>query len=196
MEGSGKILVTAVGINSQAGIIFTLLGAAMDEQQKQAKQRKKDAKKGKRKSDATSDQSPVDLEQGLTGNSHPAALPHVQVENPDKEMDAGPEISSKSREKSVLQAKLTRLAIQIGYAGSAIAMLTVLTLTVRFCIDKFWYLGEQWHSYYASYFVKFFIIGVTVLVVAVPEGLPLAVTLSLAYSVKVMLVSIMLCRTS
>lgn len=28
------------------------------------------------------------------------------------------------------------------------------------------------------------IIGVTVLVVAVPEGLPLAVTLSLAYSVK------------
>jgi len=34
-------------------------------------------------------------------------------------------------------------------------------------------------------FVKFLIIGVTVLVVAVPEGLPLAVTLSLAYSVKV-----------
>ena len=31
----------------------------------------------------------------------------------------------------------------------------------------------------------FFIIGVTVLVVAVPEGLPLAVTLALAYSVRV-----------
>lgn len=38
---------------------------------------------------------------------------------------------------------------------------------------------------YVQYFVKFFIIGVTVLVVAVPEGLPLAVTISLAYSVKV-----------
>lgn len=36
-----------------------------------------------------------------------------------------------------------------------------------------------------QFFVKFFIIGVTVLVVAVPEGLPLAVTISLAYSVKV-----------
>jgi P-type Ca2+ transporter type 2B len=35
--------------------------------------------------------------------------------------------------------------------------------------------------------VKFVIIGVTVLVVAVPEGLPLAVTLSLAYSVKKMM---------
>ena len=31
MEGSGKMLVTAVGVNSQAGIIFTLLGATGEE---------------------------------------------------------------------------------------------------------------------------------------------------------------------
>lgn len=43
MEGSGKMLVTAVGINSQAGIIFTLLGAAVDEQEAEIKK----AKKGK-----------------------------------------------------------------------------------------------------------------------------------------------------
>ena len=41
--------------------------------------------------------------------------------------------------------------------------------------------------YYINFYVKFVIIGVTVLVVAVPEGLPLAVTLSLAYSVKKMM---------
>ena len=41
--------------------------------------------------------------------------------------------------------------------------------------------------YYINHYVKFVIIGVTVLVVAVPEGLPLAVTLSLAYSVKKMM---------
>jgi len=35
--------------------------------------------------------------------------------------------------------------------------------------------------------LDFFIIGVTIVVVAIPEGLPLAVTLSLAYSVKKML---------
>jgi len=28
MEGSGKMVVVAVGVNSQAGIIFSLLGAA------------------------------------------------------------------------------------------------------------------------------------------------------------------------
>ena len=41
--------------------------------------------------------------------------------------------------------------------------------------------------YFINYYVKFVIIGVTVLVVAVPEGLPLAVTLSLAYSVRKMM---------
>lgn len=41
MEGSGKMLVTAVGVNSQAGIIFTLLGAAVDEQEAEIKKAKK-----------------------------------------------------------------------------------------------------------------------------------------------------------
>jgi len=35
--------------------------------------------------------------------------------------------------------------------------------------------------------IEFFIIVVTIVVVAVPEGLPLAVTISLAYSMKKML---------
>ncbi|KAK7078894.1 Plasma membrane calcium-transporting ATPase 3 [Halocaridina rubra] len=90
-------------------------------------------------------------------------------------------------EKSVLQAKLTKLAIQIGYAGSFIAVLTVVILILRFCVQTFVVDKKEWSPFYANHFVKFFIIGVTVLVVAVPEGLPLAVTLSLAYSVKKMM---------
>lgn len=41
MEGSGKIVVTAVGVNSQAGIIFTLLGAAVDQQEAEIRKMKK-----------------------------------------------------------------------------------------------------------------------------------------------------------
>lgn len=40
MEGSGKMLVTAVGVNSQTGIIMMLLGAAkaaVDEERKAQK---------------------------------------------------------------------------------------------------------------------------------------------------------------
>ena len=66
---------------------------------------------------------------------------------------------------------------------------TVIILILYFVIDTFGVQGRTWESectpIYIQYFVKFFIIGVTVLVVAVPEGLPLAVTISLAYSVKV-----------
>ena len=34
MEGSGKYLVTAVGLNSQTGIIFALLGATKETKEK------------------------------------------------------------------------------------------------------------------------------------------------------------------
>lgn len=67
--------------------------------------------------------------------------------------------------------------------------LTVIILIVRFLVDTFCIQGIPWTAecapIYMKFLVKFFIIGVTVLVVAVPEGLPLAVTISLAYSVKV-----------
>lgn len=40
MEGSGKIVVTAVGINSQSGIIFALLGAAAEDEKEKPKKNK------------------------------------------------------------------------------------------------------------------------------------------------------------
>ncbi|KAL1455133.1 hypothetical protein WDU94_009249 [Cyamophila willieti] len=161
MEGSGKMLVSAVGVNSQAGIIFTLLGAAVDEQEQEIKKKRK-------------------------GNSHLANIPVVH-----EEREAAPEKVEREddhkKEKSVLQAKLTKLAIQIGYAGSTIAVLTVVILVIQFCVKTFVIDGKHWKNVYANEFVRHLIIGVTVLVVAVPEGLPLAVTLSLAYSVKKMM---------
>lgn len=71
--------------------------------------------------------------------------------------------------------------------------ITVIILVVLFVVDTFWIQNLSWVKQctpvYIQFFVKFFIIGVTVLVVAVPEGLPLAVTISLAYSVKVRLLA-------
>lgn len=139
----------------------------------------------------------------VTSNSHgsvPAPIhdPHMKEANNDSvenHVDGGaggagdagdpPPSASHKKEKSVLQAKLTKLAIQIGYAGSTIAVLTVAILVIQFCVKTFAIDGKSWSNTYANQMVKYLIIGVTVLVVAVPEGLPLAVTLSLAYSVKV-----------
>ena len=40
-------------------------------------------------------------------------------------------------EKSVLQAKLTNLAIQIGYGGMAVSLITVIILSIQFSVDEF-----------------------------------------------------------
>jgi len=99
----------------------------------------------------------------------------------DDAMDEGED----GGDKSVLQAKLTNLAIQIGYFGMIVSLITVAILCIKFSVITFHFQGKTFEPYYINFYVKFVIIGVTVLVVAVPEGLPLAVTLSLAYSVKV-----------
>ena len=80
---------------------------------------------------------------------------------------------------------LTRVIDVVNVTGTAVALLTVVILILRFSITTFVMNKEPWEMEYLKNFVKFFIIGVTVLVVAVPEGLPLAVTLALAYSVRV-----------
>jgi len=69
--------------------------------------------------------------------------------------------------------------------GTAVAVVTVIMLMVRFTVEVFVVMKLTWKAAYVHHYVRFFIIGVTVLVVAVPEGLPLAVTLALAYSVRV-----------
>ncbi|XP_077539113.1 plasma membrane calcium-transporting ATPase 3 isoform X2 [Haemaphysalis longicornis] len=201
MEGSGKVLVSAVGVNSQAGIILTLLGAAHTESKEQKKKKKKSkacyVEAGEKELSPLTQPDPNDEEAGaMSGNSHLAggaggaitANTHVEPARADSIVPSpAAEDSNPRKEKSVLQAKLTKLAIQIGYVGSTIAVLTVIILVVRHLIEVFVAEGRQWKSSDTQHIVNCFIIGVTVLVVAVPEGLPLAVTLSLAYSVKKMM---------
>lgn len=167
MEGSGRMVVTAVGVNSQTGIIFTLLGASEGEEQEKKK-------KAKTQDGVALEIQPLNSQEGM--------------DNEEKEKKAA---KLPKKEKSVLQGKLTRLAVQIGKAGLIMSAITVLILILYFVIDNFVIQRKPWLAectpIYIQYFVKFFIIGVTVLVVAVPEGLPLAVTISLAYSVKKMM---------
>ena len=86
-----------------------------------------------------------------------------------------------------MQAKLTKLAIQIGYGGMTIAICTVCVLITRYCINQYVIQKHKFSSAILQPLVRYLITGITVLVVAVPEGLPLAVTISLAYAVKVII---------
>ncbi|KAH3757346.1 P-type ATPase [Pelomyxa schiedti] len=110
-----------------------------------------------------------------------------------------------------LQENLDDLAGTIGKFGMAVASFVVLVLAVWWVIpaalydcqwvyaddhcthapsdmtsfgEEFLCLGYDWAQ--AICIVDYIIIGITIVVVAVPEGLPLAVTISLAYSMKQM----------
>jgi Ca2+ transporting ATPase len=182
MEGSCKMVVVAVGIHSQSGIIFALLGATQE------------VKK-------TNVPEPVAAKTAPTNTSSEPRAPLAEMEDIKVKKSKMPKVAGAEeeiepkhvktggthKEKSVLQAKLTKLAIQIGYVGTIVALLTVVILVVNFSITVFVIQKHPWNMDYIQQFVKFFIIGVTVLVVAVPEGLPLAVTLALAYSVRKMM---------
>ncbi|XP_071805419.1 plasma membrane calcium-transporting ATPase 3-like [Asterias amurensis] len=174
LEGSGKMVVTAVGLNSQTGQIFSLLLGVKGQ---------------KPEEDGVADRAVVKVPaDGNNIDESATGAANSRGPNPEKEaMLQEKEESNLMEGKSVLQGKLTKLAIQIGYAGVTIAVLTTLVLIIRFCITTYGVDKQPWETGHLQSFVNFFIIGVTVLVVAVPEGLPLAVTISLAYSVKKML---------
>uniref|UniRef100_A0AAQ5YA51 Calcium-transporting ATPase n=1 Tax=Amphiprion ocellaris TaxID=80972 RepID=A0AAQ5YA51_AMPOC len=231
MEGSGKMVVSAVGLNSQTGIIFTLLGAGENDEEKKVKKSNPSMhpsvllcppthppcssppphpppssrmgvsslslclsavkggcslsllylSKAKTQDGIALEIQPLKSEEAAESEEKEEAKPKAKVN----------QALVTKKEKSVLQGKLTRLAVQIGKAGLIMSALTVIILILYFVIDTFGIQGRTWLAectpIYIQYFVKFLIIGVTVLVVAVPEGLPLAVTISLAYSVKKMM---------
>mmetsp|Transcript_65613 Transcript_65613/g.90754 ORF Transcript_65613/g.90754 Transcript_65613/m.90754 type:complete len:591 (+) Transcript_65613:990-2762(+) len=87
-----------------------------------------------------------------------------------------------------LQEKLDTIANEIGKVGLYAALATMFVLLVRMVIsatqaDE----ADKWDaSMYITETLDAIIIAVTVIVVAVPEGLPLAVTIALAVSVMKM----------
>ena len=98
--------------------------------------------------------------------------------------------TEQSDEKTPLNIQLEKLANLIGKVGFTIATLTFVIFTGK---DLYAYFTantvetwEQWLEV-AQIVLKYFMMAVTLIVVAVPEGLPMSVTLSLALNMRRML---------
>lgn len=98
--------------------------------------------------------------------------------------------TEQSQEQTPLNIQLTKLADFIGKIGFTIATLTFIIFTAK---DLYGYLSmneitgwQQW-VHIARIVLKYFMMAVTLIVVAVPEGLPMSVTLSLALNMRRML---------
>lgn len=70
------------------------------------------------------------------------------------------------------------------FLGTTIAAIALVVLIVRFCIEEYEIRRQSFDIEDIQRFVKFFIIAVTILVISIPEGLPLAIALALTYSVR------------
>ncbi|EEQ84312.2 Ca2+-transporting ATPase [Blastomyces dermatitidis ER-3] len=87
-----------------------------------------------------------------------------------------------SNDPTPLQVKLGRLANWIGGLGTAAAVTLFMVLLIRFLVQLPDNSGTAAHK--SREFLHILIVAVTVIVVAIPEGLPLAVTLALAFATK------------
>lgn len=86
-------------------------------------------------------------------------------------------------EETPLQLKLNKLAELIAKAGAGSGLILFISLMIRFFVQLRTDPGRTPNEK-AQSFVQILIISVTLIVVAVPEGLPLAVTLALAFATK------------
>lgn len=88
------------------------------------------------------------------------------------------------QEETPLQKKLTALSKDIGILGLIAAIATVIVMFISYFITRI--RDGNWETADVGLCFSYLVLGITVLVVAIPEGLPLAVTIALAYSVMKM----------
>ncbi|MCH92012.1 calcium-transporting ATPase plasma membrane-type-like, partial [Trifolium medium] len=104
-------------------------------------------------------------------------------------------ISEDTGEETPLQVRLNGVATFIGIVGLTVAAAVLVVLLGRYFSGNTkdldgkvqFVAGETSISDAVDASIKIFTIAVTIVVVAVPEGLPLAVTLTLAYSMRKMM---------
>ena len=91
--------------------------------------------------------------------------------------------NAQEENKTPLENKLNIIADLIGYFGLGSAIITFIALCIQLAFEYFTS-NEMEIIEIVNKILKILILCVSIIVVAIPEGLPLAVTLSLAFSIK------------
>jgi len=93
-------------------------------------------------------------------------------------------VTEEEDQQTPLQEKLEIVATAIGKVGLFVAVACFIAMLIKWCVENKGFPIKKINDHGP---VQFFLYAITIIVVAVPEGLPLAVTISLAYSMKKMM---------
>ena len=204
-SGTGQMLVVCVGLYSQEGTINRLITGMGEEEVERLEKLDQEAAANLSSDKATRKASTMAMDGAIDKASK-------MTKEEDELMTERRKKGSQTKE-SILTAKLNQLALDIGKYGGYAAALCAFVLAVRFVVDVYAYcqthtvtetrlmydgtnitisgthcrMEDGWPDSNWSKVLHFIMTAVTVLVVAIPEGLPLAVTISLAYSVQKMM---------
>lgn len=161
MEGFGRMLVLCVGSSTQFGQIRALIAAGN-----------------------------TDAHTSTTDKISVVTVPtekSVETTKPSASSSSSSSLGHGRGDRTPLAIKIEALNLRLSKFGVVIAVVVFLVLSVRFSLETFYRDGETWRAAYMQEYLSYFILSTTVLVVAIPEGLPLAVAIALAHSVRQML---------
>ena len=173
-EGSGEMLVVAIGMDSFQGRMKNM------KDDEKAKGKKKEgagtaeggeAPEGQKNKE---DGGEKNKEEGGNGGKDD------DDDDDDKKSDDDDE---DEQDQTPLQEHLSALAEKVGKIGLGLALFVLVALSIKEII----LITTEGKTASPASFLSFIIIAITLIAVAIPEGLPLAVTISLAYSMKAMM---------
>ncbi|XP_068720375.1 plasma membrane calcium-transporting ATPase 3-like [Montipora capricornis] len=107
---------------------------------------------------------------------------------PDQpEYDDEGNISFEHKEDTaLLQGKINKIQIALGRISVVLALVAILVIIIRFSVYSFITLGLTFDPSYINEYIRALIIGIVVLIIAVPEALSLVISTSLAFCVRKM----------
>lgn len=110
-----------------------------------------------------------------------ATMPAVSSDGPDDE-------------HTTLQGKLNKAAAILGLIGVILGVVVAIIIILRFSIQTYSVDDESYDESHWIEFVQAIILGIVIVIIAEPEGLSLAVTITLSYCVDKMYASQILVR--
>lgn len=106
---------------------------------------------------------------------------------PDEEdVNVEPASFEHKEDTALLQGKINKIQVALGHVSIVLALVAILVTIIRFSVHTFSTMGLSFEPSHFNEYIRSLIIGVVVLIIAVPEALSLVISTSLAFCVKKM----------